>query len=295
MSDQAHKIQEIAHGELPDYVAGSSRENRKTKIYSVVSGKGGVGKSNVAINLGISMTRFGHRVLLIDADMGLANLDLLLGLTPNYNLMHLLTGKKLLEEVMITGPSGIKLIPSNSNGRIEKEVSQQNIKEIMGFIRENPDVPDTVFIDTGGGITDNILDFLLDSDEVILITTPEPTSIMDSYGIIKSLSNEKDRVKIKLIVNMAEDSSDALHVFETMGLITRQFFNVEIENLGWISYDHNVARAVRQQQPFVLLYPASRASKCVSRIAMQLADYDVDFITERGVRRLINRLISFFR
>lgn len=265
------------------------------KVIAITSGKGGVGKSNLAVNLAISLTRFGHRVLVMDSDFGLANLDMLLGLTPKYNLSHVLSGKKQLSDVIITGPSGIKVLPASSNGRVDPELTTEKRTELIKTLRSSTELADTVFIDTDGGITDNTVEFLLLADEIIVVTTPEPTSIMDCYGVIKVLAREKESSLVRLLVNMAEDEADAEHATATMKLVARQFFNVTVEELGWVNFDIAVPRAVRQQQPFVLLYPTSPAARAVNRIAMKMANYEVDFITDRGPAAIWRRIVSYLK
>jgi len=268
---------------------------RPVKIIAVASGKGGVGKTSVAINLAISLTRFGHRVMVVDADMGLANVDLMLGLTPKFNLSHVLERKKTFNEIIITGPSGIKLVPCSSGGRRDVEFDTEKRRELIGTLRQNTDFADTVFIDTGGGISDNIVDFLLLADEVFLVTTPEPTAIMDSYGVIRTLAREMKSPRVRLIVNMVNDPGDARHALSTMQLVTRQFFNIDFDCIGSIGYDQNVTRAIRRQQAAVLMYPSTRAARDFDRIAMKLADYEVDFVTERGVKALLSRFVSYLK
>jgi flagellar biosynthesis protein FlhG len=267
----------------------------KQRIIAVVSGKGGVGKTNLTVNLGIALTRFGHRVMLVDADFGMANLDLLLGLTPRYNLTHVFAGKKEIDDVVVTGPSGIRILPGGSGGsggRSAAAVTHNARVRLFDHIRQSPDMADLVFVDTGAEITDNALDLLGLVDEFLLVTTPEPTSIMDAYGIIKRLAQERESALVRLLVNMAEDQYDAQHVMNTMSLISKQFFNVAIEELGWVYHDMNVSRAVRQQQPFLLLFPTSRAARSLNRIAMRFANVPVTSAEDRGfVRRLLGRFM----
>ncbi len=292
MADQAQPLREIkdtVEEKLPAPAGGGN------KIIAVTSGKGGVGKSNIAINLGIALTRFGHRVLVVDADMGLANIDLLLGIAPKHNLSHVISGAKTLEEIIITGPSGVRVAPASSHGRMADGVDFDKRNAVIKAIRNSAEKADTALIDTGGGLADGIVEFLLLADEILLVTTPEPTSMMDSYGALRILAREREETTVKLLVNMAQDQADAQHVSETMKLITRQFFNLKIEDLGWVGYDPNVTKAVRRQQPFTLLYPSTRASRDINRIAMKMAGYEVDFVTERGLAGQLKRLASRFR
>ena len=292
MQSQVEKIDERESEVVaPQSVAPEARSQR---IIAVASGKGGVGKSNLAINLGITLTRFGHRVMLMDADLGMANVDLLLGLAPKYNLGHVFSGKKEIHDVMMTGPSGVRVLPASSGGRRSEEVGFKEKEKVFEEIRTQHEIADLVFVDTGGGLAEDVLDFLILADEVLLVTTPEPTSIVDSYGIVKVLARERKSTTLHLVVNMANDQYDAGHVVNTMELVTKQFFNVTLQDLGWLGYDPMVSRAVRQQQPFVELYPGCRASHAVHKIATRFADYKVDFLVEHGLRGMINRIRNLF-
>jgi flagellar biosynthesis protein FlhG len=264
------------------------------RIIAVTSGKGGVGKTNITLNLGITLTRCGHRVMLVDTDLGMANLDLLMGITPKYNLSHVLSGKKQIQDVMINGPSGIKLLPASSGGKRGEKYGLQAKKDLMAAIREQHELADLVFMDTRAGLSDSLIHFLTLADEIILVTTPEPTSIMDSYGIVKILAQERATTKLGLIVNMICDQHDARHVSHTMELVTRQFFNITLEDIGWVPHDPQVSRAVRQQQPFVLQYPGSRAAKAMGQIALKFSDVQVDFLVEHGLRGWWGQLKNLF-
>ncbi|MFH1538196.1 MAG: MinD/ParA family protein [bacterium] len=295
LQDQAHKLREMKEGEAAPQTPEAENDTSGPRLIAVTSGKGGVGKSNIAINLAIALTRFGNRVMVFDADFGLANVDLLLGLTPKHNLRHVLSGKKSIEEILLTGPSGIRVLPSFTGGKKVEDISAEKKRAIISSIRALGDVANIVFIDTGAGISDNTVDFLVLADEILLVTTPEPTSIMDSYGVLKMLSQKRDSTTVRILVNMAEDAYDAQHVMKTIRMISRQFFNIELDELGFIYYDHQVSRSVRQQQPFVLLYPSSRATRSLNQIASKFCNYDVDFLTERGLQSLWKKILELFR
>lgn len=292
MPDQATKIRGSAKRDSA--FASKPVSEMPQRIIAVTSGKGGVGKSNVAVNLAIALTRFGHRVLVVDADFGMANVDLIMGLTPRYNLSHVFSGKKELADVMLTGPGGVRILPSASGGRRGDSVDRAAIRSLFDSIRETPETADLVFVDTGAEITDNAVDLLCLADEVLLLTTPEPTSIMDAYGVVKLLARERENAHIRLLVNMAEDPYDAQHVVDTMRQISKQFFNVTLEDLGWLYQDPSVSRAVRQQQPFVLLFPASRAARSLQNVAVRFANLPDAMPAEHGFRGVVNRILSHF-
>jgi flagellar biosynthesis protein FlhG len=269
-------------------------EMRPPRVIAVASGKGGVGKTNIAVNLGIALIRLGHRVLVVDADMGMANVDLLLGLNPKYNVKHVMSGKKDLQEVVLTGPGGLRVLPAGSGGRRDGDPPPSAMRDLIRNLRLHGDMADLIFIDTGAEISDNAVEILSSADEVLLVSTPEPTSIMDAYGLIRTLAQGAESLHVKLLVNMAEDQYDAQHVMSTLSQITRQFFNVAIEDIGWMYQDLNVSRAVRRQQPFVLLYPNTRATRSIYQAAHRITDNPnpTALPADHGIRGVINRLVA---
>lgn len=296
MPDRAWKTTGVSPLKESEATSGiPARKPASARVIAITSGKGGVGKTSLAVNLAISLTSFGHRVLVMDADIGLGNVDLMLGLTPKFNLTHLVERKKTLDEVIITGPAGVRLLPCGSGGKKGDILSSEKRKEIVDVLKANAEYADTVLIDTGGGLSDNMMDFLFMADEVYLVTTPEPTAIMDSYGIIRTLAQEMARPRVKLVINMAGDQGDASHVMSTMRLITRQFFNLEFDCLGCVGYDQNMTKSIRMQQPIVQLYPSSRASRDIGKLAMKIADCQVDYLAERGIAAWARRVLSYFR
>lgn len=286
----------VEPGPGAEWLAEPVAHTQGQRIIAVASGKGGVGKTSIVANMGIALTRYGHRVLLMDTDFGMGNLELMIGagVAPKYNLTHVFSGKKTLQDVMMTGPRGVRILPAGTGGKLSGAISLESKRDFMEEVRGLSEIADIVLVDTRSGLSDNTLHFMTLADEVILVTTPEPPSIMDSYGIVKILAQERDSTAMKLLINMAGDRFDALHVEDTIGLVTKQFSNVALEHLGWICHDSAVPRAVRQQQPFVTLYPHSRASKDVSGVAAKLVNYQFDMPSDYGFRSLINRLRSRF-
>ena len=297
MQEQALTTTGMAEAEKPaeeTQPVDMQQSPRRQRVIAVASGKGGVGKTLVTANIGITLTRFGHRVLLVDADFGFGNLDLLLGITPKYNLTHVFSGKKELADVMLAGPSGVRVLPAGSGGKRPPRIEDEQRDKFVEQIHSYEDIADIVLVDTRAGLSDNTMQFLLAADEVILVTSPEPPSIMDSYGVVKILAQERETTTMRLLVNMASDRYDAEHVEETVGLVTRQFFNVTFEQLGWICYDPFVSRAVRQQQPVVMLYPHARATKDIVGIAAKLVGHDIMMPQESGLRAFASRIRHMF-
>jgi len=218
-------------------------------------------------SLAISLSRLGKRVLIIDADLGLANVDVLLGLKNRFNLQHVLDGVMKLKDIVVFGPAGIKVIPGSSGiPRIANMSSRKRQEFIMSF-KELEGEADIILIDTAAGMAKNVVTLALMADEVLLVTTPEPSAITDAYAMIKVLQAEKPGANIKLIVNMAANEAQALEVAQKVAQVSRQFLNFEVCILGGLPTDPCVPRAVMQRQPWIELYPRSPASKAINLIA----------------------------
>ena len=256
---------------------------RSTRFIAVASGKGGVGKTNFAINLGILFARAGKRVIVMDMDLGLANVNVLLGVIPKFSLYNVLKGEKKLGEIVIDTAQGIRIIAGASGF---SKLADLNEDERMRFVEGIADVGDVdiVIIDTGAGVSRNVLSFVLASDEAIIVTTPEPTSITDAYGIVKAISVEdlpdiSDRdgqLPIKLVVNRVASVAEGRQVAERVINIAGQFLNVRVENLGFVYQDEAVSASVMKQKPFVVADPKCRASECMDHISRRLLGMPVE-------------------
>lgn len=251
----------------------TKKTNKGPRIITICSGKGGVGKTNVATNLAISLVRMGKEVVVMDADLGLANVNVMLGIMPKYNLYNVLKGQKSISDIITDTPEGIKIIAGASGfsqlADLDHEQKGNFIKDI-----EKLDFADIIIIDTGAGISDNVLSFVLAADEVIIVTTPEPTAITDAYGIIKSIASKKMDTNIKLIINRVQSELEAKKVADRVINIAHQFLNMQVDTLGFIFEDSIVSRSVIQQKPFFVVDPKSKASKCISNIALKLEQLD---------------------
>lgn len=244
---------------------------RRARTVAITSGKGGVGKSNIAVNLSIALAARKLRVALVDVDLGLANADLLLNVHPQYTLAHVLNGVKSLAEVTVTGPGGVQFIPGAS-GLNElanlSEFDRQNLIIQFQILETSTDI---VVFDCGAGISRNVLSFALAADEVLVVTTPQPPAITDAYATIKSLHRDQYAGKISLFVNMAENRAEASATFDRIAGVARKFLNYSVASGGYMLHDRAVELAVRQREPFVLKYPASKASSCLAAVANDLA------------------------
>ena len=296
MDDQAQNLRELVKRiKLSEGASAPARSSSVSRVLAVTSGKGGVGKSNVSVNLALALAQKGKRVLIFDADLGLANVDVLLGLIPRYSLAHVLTGERELRDIITEGPEGIQIIASGSGGAVElaqlKEAQRERFIEGLAQLEALADV---IIVDTGAGITRNTTAFVLAADEVILVTTPEPTAIMDAYGMIKAVYLEKKNPTIRLVVNMVSTVREARETASKLVILARRFLNLEIENMGYIVRDPNMLRAVRAQSPLMLSHPDSPAAVCVRNLAGKLA-HGEDAEGEGNLKNFLSKVVHLFK
>ncbi len=240
------------------------------KIIAVTSGKGGVGKTNVVANVSVGLSELGKKIVVLDADFGLANIDVLLGLTPKYHLGHVLFGNKSLTEIMVQGPKGIRIIPASSGlQRMAELTSAQRNQLVESFANLDSDT-DYFIIDTAAGISRNVIHFLLSAQEVIVVSAPEPTAIVDAYAVIKIILAEDPDKKIQILINSVERAEDAQEVFCQINSVVKRFLNREIDYLGHIEQDPHVLHAVRSQMLVMHRFPDAPASRCFRDLARRL-------------------------
>ena len=243
---------------------------KSVKTITVTSGKGGVGKTNMVANLAIALRRLGKEVMILDADLGLSNIDVLLDLAPKYNIQHVINGEKTLKEVVIEGPHGIRILPASSGVQEMTELDEfQRMRLIAEFESYDANI-DYLLIDTGAGISANVAFFCIASQEIVIVTTPEPTALTDAYALIKVLFNNYQEKDFRVLVNSAKNSADAIEVFRRLSLAAEKFLNISLDYLGYVPLDESVRNAVRQQKAFLDEYPECDASRQVSEIASKL-------------------------
>ena len=252
---------------------GKARSKLPPKVLAVSSGKGGVGKTNVVANLALALIRKGNRVLIFDADIGLNNIDILLGLNPRYNIGHLFNGEKTIEEILVDGPKGLKVLPA-SNGWQEltmldnkkKMLLMEELDRLMGDY-------DYLIFDTAAGISSNVTYFCSAAHEILLVATPEPTSHTDVYALIKVLFQKHNQKQFKMIINSVKSERETLGIYRRLTDVVDRFLpHVSLDYLGYILYDENVTRSVRQQKPVVELYPHSQVSQCIHRLSEKIIE-----------------------
>lgn len=265
---------------------------KRTKTIAITSGKGGVGKTSIAVSLSIALAQGGRtKVTLLDADLGLANINVIMGIIPQFNLYHVIKGKKKLKDIVIEVPEGIRIIAGASGFH---QLANLDIKQRKEFIDEFATLEgdDYMIIDTGAGVSQNVLSFVIAADEVIVITTPEPTAITDAYGIIKSIASQTNEKTIRLVVNRVTSVSEGKRVAQRIISIASQFLNIKIESLGFIFDDEAVSKAVRAQKPFIVCYPKSKPSVCVSMIADRIANRESEASKGGGLSSFLKNLFK---
>ncbi len=240
------------------------------RVIAVSSGKGGVGKTNIVANLALFYRSLGRKVLVLDADLGLSNIDVLFGLAPKFNLKHVLTGEKKMEEILVQGPNGILIIPASSGVKNLTNLSDSQKLKLISEL-DNLKVPFDIFlIDTGAGISMNVLFFCVAAHEVMVVVTPEPTSIADAYALIKVLTRDYGEKRFKVLVNSARSEKEALETFSKLSLVAERFLSLSLDYLGYLPYERKVKDAIMSQKGFISLYPNSPFSKMLGEVGRKL-------------------------
>lgn len=298
MKSQADRLRELALNVKKQIESEMYQEVKNTRVVAVSSGKGGTGKSTLALNLSIALASRGKKVVLLDADMGLANIDIMLGIVPQYNLYHLIQGKKSLREILLSHPAGIDIIPGGSGITELANLSREQLKRILIEIGTLDGEYDFMIIDTGAGISDSVLYFLLASDDVLVVTTPEPTSITDAYGIVKGLSQNNFKGHLFLVVNRVTDSREGILVAEKFRLVCSKFLNLDIKVLGSVINEPMMQEAIKRQTSFISAFPQSIAAKNIyeisDRLASKEAGSDIGKADKNGgIKNFFKKLISF--
>ncbi len=283
MSDQAADLRSLV-GVSDDI------EVKDTRVIAVTSGKGGVGKSTLVANLGVHYARQGLNVVIVDGDMGLANIDLLLNLDPQFNLHHVVQGEKRLEEIIVLGPYGLQIIPGASGLSNLASLDREPMQRLLLEIARVGATADFMIIDTAAGIGPQVAQFAVAAREVLVIATPEPTSITDAYAIIKVIWQQAGDHNFKLVVNQARSRDAAESASLQLRSVARRFLKLEIEDIGFLPADDNVARSVRSQEALVLAHPGTAATRALEAIADRILDRPVASDDGPGILSFVRRL-----
>lgn len=253
-----------------DQASGLRRMNKqKSKVISVTGGKGGVGKTNITLNLAMALAQLGKKVLVLDADLGLANCDVMLGLRVEKNLSHVLAGTASLDDILVSGPFGIQIIPATSGNQDMTELTPVEHASLIRAFSELQAQVDVLLVDTAAGISDMVLSFSRASQDVLVVVCDEPSSITDAYALMKILSRDHGVEKFKIVANMVRSIREGQELFAKLTRVTDRFLDVSLELVATVPQDENVRRAARKQKAFIDAYPTTPASMAVKALALK--------------------------
>ena len=262
-------------------------------VIAVTSGKGGVGKTNIAVNLAVSMAARGESVILFDADLGLANVDIALGLKPKYDIRHVISGERTLEEILLEGPKGIRIVPASSGVSSMTSLSIQQQAELIRAFSELSFPVDTMIVDTGAGIDLSVQAFSSACQMVIVVICDEPTSITDAYALIKVLNKRCGVKKFELLSNMVESEAQGRQLYSKVSRVADRFLDVNLGYLGAVPMDDYLRRSVQQQAPVVQLYPRSKSAQALVQLARNIGENNDDTVSSGGLGFFLERLIRY--
>jgi len=284
VADQAEKLRELMQNRKED-------THLNTRIIAVSSGKGGVGKTNIAINLALSYAELGKKVTVMDADLGLANVNVVLGVIPKYNLYHVIRQQKKMKDIIMDTSYGIKIVAGASGFSKIANLSEDERKIFIQELDELANA-DIIIIDTGAGVSNNVISFIAAADDVIIVTTPEPTAITDAYGIIKIIATEIENLDLglKLVVNRVNSVTEGKKVAQRVISIANNFLNIKVDYLGFIYNDKLVHNAVIKQKPFFSIDPHSKASICIKHIISRLEN--IEYREGSGISSFLKKLFG---
>lgn len=288
MLDQAQNLRQLAAKEN----LLINEKNKKPKIITVTSGKGGVGKSNIVVNLSIALQQRGKKVMIFDADMGMGNDDVLMGFLPKYNVFDIILNGLEINDVLIEGPYGVKLLPGGSGLVKVDELTEQQRELFLEKLNEIRDL-DYIIMDTGAGINRSVLAFISCCEELFIVTTPEPTSLTDAYSLIKVVDHYKIKKNAKVIVNRVFDEKEAQITFNKFNNAVTNFLGMDVEFLGSVSEDKRLVQSVRQQVPFMINHPNCDAAKDILQIAKKI-EGQIGKSDGIGVKGLFKKIFNIF-
>lgn len=289
--DQAEQLRNI--------IKQQNKQQHLARVITVTSGKGGVGKSNVSVNLAIQLSKLGKRVVVLDADFGLANVEVMLGIRPKYNLADMMFRGKGIQEIISPGPENIGFISGGSGLREMTNLNRDQILSLVNVMYELDHLADVVIIDTGAGISDTVIELVAASAEVLLLATPEPTSITDAYALLKTLHRHPDfdsnRTSIKMVGNRIQSYEEGKDLYNKLNTVVNKFLSLEMDYLGAIPYDDRLSKAVMKQQPVSIAYPNAPAARALLELAMVLEDEQMEMIQVgkgKGIAGFFSRIFQ---
>lgn len=286
--DQAEKLRNI--------IKMQNQPQNVSRVITVTSGKGGVGKSSFSVNLAIQLQRLGNRVVILDADFGLANVEVMLGIRPNHNLADLMFHNRTIKEIITKGPEGIGFISGGSGIRELTNLTKEQIFYVTQALGELDQIADIIIVDTGAGIAESVIDFATASSEILLMVTPEPTSITDAYALLKTLNRsehlKKGSTRVKMITNCVKSYEEGKDIFSKVSIVADKFLDLRLEHLGSMLEDTYVSKSIIQQTPFIIAYPGAKATVSLLQLASALNVNRMGIQEDKkGIRQLFQNLI----
>lgn len=268
-ADQAETLRSLNHGKQST-VQEHDGNSAITRVYSITSGKGGVGKTAVVANTAVTLSKMGKTVLILDADLGLANVDVIFGLAPRYNLNHFFSGEQELETIMVEGPYGIKILPAGSGIQNFTRLDGHHKMRLLDGLDALHGNFDFVLIDTEAGISENVTYFNTAAQEILIVTTPEPTAITDAYALMKLLSTQFHERRFNLIVNQVRNDEEALDVYRKLTIVSNRYLDISIDYFGSVPADRQMVDSIRKQRVYVDMHPNSAIGKAFTTLANRL-------------------------
>ena len=286
MLDQAQRLRQMA------LESNNPNKPNKPRIITVTSGKGGVGKSNIVVNLSIALQKMGKKVMIFDADIGMGNDDILMGCSSRYNVFDVIFKGKEIEEVVLTGPFGVKLLPGGSALTKVEDLTETQRNMFLNKLTALTGL-DYIIMDTGAGVNKSVLGFIACCEDLIIVTTPEPTSLTDAYSLLKAVKHFNIKNSARVIVNRSLDNKEASITFNKFNNAVTRFLDMKLDYLGNIGEDKKLAYAVRAQQPVLVSYPNSEAARDIQSIASKIEGMN-DNKSGMGIEGLFKKIFSIF-
>ena len=287
MRDQAERLRQLAKQNL------EPKAKQDARVLAVASGKGGVGKTNFVVNLALALQEQGKKTIIFDADLGMANIDVVLGIVPPFTLTHVIKGQKTLKEIMLDGPNGLKILPGSAGVEELVHLTDAQIQNLINEWTNLEETFDFILVDTGAGIHAEVLNFLRAADDIVVVLTPEPPSITDAYSLIKVLAQKDLKAKVHMVVNQAATDEEGQQIFKRVSRVVDDFLKMSINLLGIIHKDEKVSAAVKRQKPFILEYPTTNASKCIRNVVQELLEEQSEKPVG-GMKQFLLKMIGFF-